>query len=105
MGSMLLEIFPVSPHGNTGKISNNIEPIRGNLNEHIYICIYIYIIKVLSVHCSKSPFGAFRRWFEVKGAKSSGVVPAKYNINIYSSTSNVLRSVDRISLRSASYQH
>ena len=26
-----------NPRGDTGKISNNIEPIRGNLIEHIYI--------------------------------------------------------------------
>ena len=26
-----------NPRGDTGKISNNIEAIRGNLNEHIYI--------------------------------------------------------------------
>ena len=30
-----------NPRGDTGKISNNIEPIRGNLNEHIYIYIEI----------------------------------------------------------------
>ena len=42
---MLLEIFPVkltNPRGDIGKISNNIESIRGNLNEHIYIYIYTY---------------------------------------------------------------
>ena len=30
-----------NPPGDTGKISNNIEPIRGNLNEHIYIYIMV----------------------------------------------------------------
>ena len=35
-----------NPRGDSGKISNNIEPIRGNLNEHIYIYIihtHIYL--------------------------------------------------------------
>ena len=32
-----------NPGGDTGQISNNIEPIRGNLNEHTHIYIYIYI--------------------------------------------------------------
>ena len=27
-----------NPRGDTGKISNNIEPIRGNLKEHLYKC-------------------------------------------------------------------
>ena len=32
-----------NPRGDTGKISNNIEPIRGNPNEHIYIYLFIYL--------------------------------------------------------------
>ena len=28
-----------NPRGDTGKISNNIELTRGNLNEHIYIIV------------------------------------------------------------------
>ena len=42
-----------NPRGDTGKISNNIEPIRGNLNEHIYIYIYIYRKEKLIIDCIK----------------------------------------------------
>ena len=82
MGSMLLEIFPVSPRGfesftrrfsspfgaifkrggDTGKISNNIEPIRGNLNEHIYIYIHNNIVNWLmarKAEKSKKPINLY----------------------------------------------
>ena len=65
---MLLEIFSVSPRslerGDTRKISNKIEPIRGNLSEHIYMLLEIFPV-------SPRGFESFTRRFKRGGGWST----------------------------------